>query len=64
MQKSQSDPKPISIPPEIAARAVGPDQAERMDSLFRKVIAVPRSEALKADAEWKTARAKKNARKF
>ena len=35
--------KPISIPDDIAARCTGPDQAWRMDALFRKVIEAPRS---------------------
>ena len=41
-------PKPIRIPDDIAARCTGPDQAERMDALFRKVIAVPRLAMVKS----------------
>ena len=38
----KSQPKTINIPDDIAARCTGPDQAQRMDALFRKVIDAPR----------------------
>jgi hypothetical protein len=41
------------MPPELAARCNGLDQAERMDKLFRPVISVPRSDILKEKAKWK-----------
>jgi hypothetical protein len=50
-------PKPISIPDEIADRCTGPDQAERMDQLFRAVICVPHSAIAKEEATWKRERA-------
>ncbi len=55
------EPKPISIPPELAARCDGSDQAERMDKLFRAVLAIPHSAVLKDTAKRKRARAKKTA---
>jgi hypothetical protein len=54
----KSQPKPISIPDSIAARCIGPDQAQRMD---RKVVVMPRSEALGQEAKWNKAQAKKKA---
>ncbi|MGI8989977.1 MAG: hypothetical protein ACR2I2_10375 [Bryobacteraceae bacterium] len=60
----KSEPKPISIPDELAARCDGPNQAERMDQLFRAVISAPRSAVLKEEAKWKRARAKKKANKL
>lgn len=57
-----SEPKPISIPPEIAERCDGPNQFEKFDQLFRTVIAVPKSAILKEEAKWKRSRAKKKAR--
>ena len=51
--------RPIQIPPEIAARCVGPDQSERMDKLFRAVLTVPHSAVLKDTAKRKRKRAKK-----
>ena len=51
--------KPISIPETIAARCDRPDQAERMDRLFRAVLTVPRSAVLKDTAKRKRERATK-----
>ena len=49
--------KPIQITPELAARCDGTDQAERMDKLFRAVIAVPHSAVVKDTAKRKRKRA-------
>jgi hypothetical protein len=54
-----SQPKPIEVPPGIAARCDSPDQAERMDQLLRAVIAVPKATIDKEEAKWKLARARK-----
>ena len=54
-----SGSKPISIPPDIAARCDRPDGAERMDNLFRAVLTVPHSAVLKDAAKRKQAREKK-----
>jgi hypothetical protein len=40
-------PKPITISDDMAARCNASDQAERMDNLFRAVLAVPHSAVLK-----------------
>jgi hypothetical protein len=48
--------KSIVIPAELAARCDGPDQFEKFDQLFRKVIAVPHSAIVKAEAKWKRER--------
>ncbi len=55
--------KPIQIPPEVAVWCDGPDQARPMDALVRAVIAVPHSENVKREAEWKKSRAKKKGKK-
>ena len=54
--------KSIVIPAELAARCDGPDQFEKFDQPFRKVIAVPRATILKEEAKWKRARARKKKR--
>ncbi len=59
----KSVPKPIQIESEIAARCSGPDQAERMDALFRAVLSVPHSAVVKDAAKRKRARAKGRAPK-
>jgi hypothetical protein len=51
--------KPISIPPELAARCDGNDQAERMDKAFRAVLSTPHSAVMKDTAKRKKARAKR-----
>ncbi|MBV9759824.1 MAG: hypothetical protein JO340_04600 [Acidobacteriaceae bacterium] len=56
MRQTQ-EPKPISIPDELAARCTGPDQFERFDKLFRAVIAVPHEQIVKEEKKWKRARA-------
>lgn len=56
----KSNTKPISIPPELAARCNGSDQAERMDKAFRAVLSVPHSAVMKDTAKRKRARAKKH----
>ena len=50
-EQSKQAIKPINIPDDIAARCTGPDQARRMDALFRKVIDAPRSTAGKDSAK-------------
>jgi hypothetical protein len=52
-------PKPIQIPPELAARCDGADQAARMDKLFRAVISVSHSDILKEKAKWKRVHTRK-----
>lgn len=59
----KSKPKPISIPPEIAARCDGQDQFQKFDQLLRTVIAVPHSEIVKREAEWNKTQAKKKQKK-
>jgi len=49
---------PLEIPPDIAAKCTGPGQFEKFDRLFRSVIAVPKSDIVKAEAKWKRDRAK------
>jgi hypothetical protein len=51
--------KPISIPPELAARCDGNDQAERMDKAFRAVLSTPHSAVMKDTTKRKKARAKR-----
>ena len=60
MKTTPVSPKPISIPPDIAARCNGPDQADRMDKVFRAVISVPHSAVLKDERKRKKARARKS----
>jgi hypothetical protein len=55
----KSQPKPITIPEDLAARCDGPNQFENFDKLFRMVITVPKSAILKEEAKWKRAQAKK-----
>ena len=55
MEAMKSDSGPIQIPPDIAAKCNGPDQFEKFDQLFRKVIAVPHSAIVKEEAKWKRA---------
>jgi len=50
--------KPISIPPDIPSRCVGPGQADKMDRLFRAVLTVPHSAVLQDTAKRQKARAK------
>jgi hypothetical protein len=50
---------PIDIPPEIAAKCDGPNQAARFDHMVRTLIAVPKAEIDKRDAKWKRAQARK-----
>ena len=57
----KSQPKPIQISPELAARCDGNDQAERMDAAFRAVLKVPHSAVLKDTGKRKRARAKRKA---
>jgi hypothetical protein len=56
MKRSASQPKPISISPEVAARCDGPKQFEKFDNLFRAVIAVPKAEIDKEEAKWRRSR--------
>jgi hypothetical protein len=58
-----TEPAPITIPPDIAAKCDGPDQFEKFDRLFRGVIAVPKEAIAKEETKWKRARAKKRASK-
>ncbi len=58
----KSQPKPIQISPELAARCEGNDQAERMEKVFRAVLSVPHSAVLKDTAKRKRARAKRDAK--
>ncbi len=60
----KSQPKTISISPELAARCERPDAAERMDKLFRAVLKVPRSAVLEDIQERKRTRAKRLAAKL
>jgi hypothetical protein len=46
-------PKPIAIPPELAAQYTGPDQFEKFDAAVRKILAVPRAVILAREAEYK-----------
>jgi hypothetical protein len=46
-------PKPIAIPDEVAARYTNPDQFERFDATMRKILAVPHSEIVRREAEYK-----------
>ena len=48
--------KPISIPPELAAKCDGPDQLNNFDSLFRAVIVVPKAVIGKEEVKWKESR--------
>jgi hypothetical protein len=48
--------KPIQIPPKLAARCEGNDQAERMDKAFRALLSTPHSAVLKDTAKRKRAR--------
>jgi hypothetical protein len=57
--KIQPQPRPIQIPPEIAAKCDAPNQAARFDRMFRHVIAVPKAEIDRRDAKWKRAQARK-----
>jgi len=52
-------PKPISIPPELAARCDGNDQAKRMDAAFRAILSTPHSAVTKDTAKRRRARARK-----
>lgn len=51
--------KPISIPPELAARCDGNDQAERLDKAFRAVLNTTHSAVKKDTAKRRRARARK-----
>jgi hypothetical protein len=55
----KSQPQPINISPELAARCDGPDQAAKMDQLFRAVLTVPRAAVLTDTAKRKQARSVK-----
>ncbi|MGA3261147.1 MAG: hypothetical protein ABSE35_19860 [Bryobacteraceae bacterium] len=48
---------------DLAARCAGPNEFENFDRAFRQSLAVPKEAALKEDARWKRARAKKRAAK-
>lgn len=48
--------KPIKISPELAARCERADGAERMDKLFRAVIAVPHSAIAEQEKKWQRER--------
>jgi hypothetical protein len=52
----QSTPKPITIPPEIAAKCDGPDQHAAFDRGLRAFLSVPKSAVVKAE---KTAKRRK-----
>jgi hypothetical protein len=54
-----TEPGPITIPPEIAAKCDAPNQFENFDRLFRTVIAAPKSAIDKAEVNWKRTRARK-----
>jgi hypothetical protein len=56
----KSQPKPISIPPELVARCDGSGQAERMDAALRAVLSVPHSSIVKDAAKRKRAWAKRH----
>jgi hypothetical protein len=45
--------KPIKISQELAEQYLDADQAERFDSAVRKILAVPREEILRREAERK-----------
>ena len=44
---------PITIPPEIAAKCDGPNQAENFDRGIRAFLSVPKSAVLKEEAKAK-----------
>jgi hypothetical protein len=46
----------IEIPPDIAAKCDGPDQFNRFDSLFRKVISHPKTFPPKSASTQKPAK--------
>jgi hypothetical protein len=46
-------PKPVTIPDGIAARYTNLDQFERFDATVGKVLAVPRAELLRREAEYR-----------
>jgi hypothetical protein len=50
--------RPLEIPPEIAVRCDGPDQAGTFDRGIRAFLAVPKAAVLKDEA--RTKRRKKN----
>jgi hypothetical protein len=54
-----TEPAPIAIPPDIAAKCDGPNQFENFDRIFRAVIAAPKSAVDKAEAKWKRSQARK-----
>ncbi len=49
----KSQPKPIAIPDEVAARYTNPDQFERFDTAVRNILTVPHAEILRREAEYK-----------
>jgi hypothetical protein len=55
----KSQPKPITISPELAARCDGNDQTERMDKAVRAVLNTPHSAVMKDTAKRKREREKK-----
>jgi hypothetical protein len=55
----QHHPVPIVIRGDIAVRCDGPDQFEKFDQLFRKMIAVPHSAITKEEAKWRRTPQKK-----
>jgi hypothetical protein len=56
-----TDPAPITIPPEIAARCDAPNQAETFDRGVRAFLAVPKSAVLKEEAKAKRRKGAKKA---
>ena len=55
----KSQPRPIQIPDDIAARCVGPDQAERMDRALRAVIGTPHTAVTKDTKKRARSRARR-----
>ncbi|HEY4360049.1 MAG TPA: hypothetical protein VGN17_03730 [Bryobacteraceae bacterium] len=60
MKDAPSEPhaKPISIPPDIAARCDGPDQFHNFDALVSALIAVPKSAIVKEEKKYQRKRAR------
>lgn len=53
------EPKPINIPPDLAARCERPDAAARMDQAFRAIVNAKPSDVAKQEEKWKQTRARK-----
>jgi hypothetical protein len=60
MKRSEPQPKPISIPGDLAVRCDGPDQFDKFDTLFRNVISVSKAKSDAEEAKWKRQQAKKH----